>query len=93
MILKLLYGEDLFNDGKSRNNKSDKMLMKNSKKNKELNENLNTSLFNKEKNFEGDEGFLFPEGIIGKNAGNFLIENDNTINNNFRQKRNKKDKN
>ena len=92
LILKLLDGEDLFDDGKSRNNKSDKNAHDKFQKNKELNQNLNTSLFNEEKNFEGDEGFLFPEGIIGKDAGNFLIEDDNNINNNFKQKGNKKNK-
>ena len=87
LITALLGGEDLFNDKQSNNNQSDKNDIKKLQKNKEVIGNINTSFFKEEKDFDGDEQFFFPGGILGKEGGNLLIDDDN--NNIFNQKENK----
>ena len=87
LITALLGGEDLFNDKQSNNNQSDKNDIKKLQKNKEEIGNINTSFFKEEKDFDGDEQFFFPGGILGKEGGNLLIDDDN--NNIFNQRENK----
>ena len=97
-ITKLLGGESLFDDENdsyknnlSDNNEQNKLNnFKNNNKDKIYN-NINKSLFKIEKEFEGNEQFLFPDGIYGKDKENALIDEDN--NENIKGKKNKKNKN
>ena len=97
-ISKLLGGVDLFDrrgnvkNSNNINNNSDnneEQKFQNYKGN-DINENdeiINTSFFQEGKEFQGDEQFFFPKGILGKEGESSLIEG-NAINkgNNLKQK-------
>ena len=99
----LLDGESLYDDEENdsnynyNNNLSDNFDEQKNEKNKNIkvNNNNNTALnknpfFQEEKGFEGDEQFIFPGGVLGKNGENILHDK---IYKNSILKKNKKNKN